>query len=50
MDKQIAQKRWRVDSRENENFLNFLSGRYVHIKIIPKGVLRHAEIPRDIKE
>ena len=27
---------------------NSLSWRYLHLKIIPKGVLRYAEIPRDI--
>ena len=25
-------------------------GVYFHLKMVPKGVLRHAEIPRDIKK
>ena len=29
---------------------NSLSGRYFHLKMIPKGVLWHAEIPKDINK
>ena len=35
---------------KKENSLNLLPGRYMHFKIIPKGVLPHSEIPRDIKD
>ena len=35
---------------KKENSFNSFPGRYLHFKTIPKGVLRHAEIRRDIKE
>ena len=46
-DKEIAHKRWSHGKRWTGNSL---SGRYLHLKMIPKGVFRHAEIPRDINK
>ena len=35
---------------KTENSFNSLPERYMYLKIILEGVLRHAEIPREIKE
>ena len=46
-DKEIAHKRWSQDKGKKENSF---SGRYLHLKMISKQILRHAEMARDIKE
>ena len=44
-DKEIAYERW----SQSESWGGiFFSGPYFHFKMIPKGVLRHAEISREI--
>ena len=46
-DKEIAHKRWTQDKGKRENSS---SGRYLHLKMIPKGIIRYAEMAKDIKE
>ena len=45
-----AQKRWNQDKGKKGNSLNFLTGSYLQLQMIRKGVLGDAEISRDIKE
>ena len=44
-DKEIAHKRWSQGESWTENSL---SEHYLHLKMIPKAVLRHPQIPRVI--
>ena len=50
LPREIAQRKLSQDKGKEENSFISLPGRYMHLKIIPKGVLPHTGIPRDIKE